>query len=68
MKHWSIHDLRKTARTNWSELTEPHVAEIMLGHKLPGQWQVYDHYKYLDEQTKAYSAWWAKLMSVVNDS
>lgn len=35
MKHWSIHDLRKTARTNFSTLTEPHVAEIMLGHKLP---------------------------------
>jgi hypothetical protein len=37
MKHWSIHDLRKTARTNFSTLTEPHIAEIMLGHKLPGR-------------------------------
>lgn len=42
MAHWSIHDLRKTARTNFSTLTEPHVAEIMLGHRLPGTWQVYD--------------------------
>ncbi|WP_244212974.1 tyrosine-type recombinase/integrase [Proteus hauseri] len=32
---WSIHDLRKTMRTGISELTQPHVAEIMLGHKLP---------------------------------
>ncbi|WP_444926639.1 tyrosine-type recombinase/integrase [Microbulbifer sp. TRSA002] len=61
MKHWSVHDLRKTARTNFSELTKPHIAEIMLGHKLPGQWLVYDHYDYLKEQTEAYSKWWRKL-------
>jgi integrase len=39
MEHWSVHDLRKTARTNFSTLTDPHVAEIMLGHRLPGSWQ-----------------------------
>ena len=32
MEHWSMHDLRKTARTNYSTLTDPHIAEIMLGH------------------------------------
>ncbi|WP_444923432.1 tyrosine-type recombinase/integrase [Microbulbifer sp. DLAB2-AF] len=68
MKHWSVHDLRKTARTNFSELTEPHIAEIMLGHKLPGQWQVYDHYDYLKEQTEAYTKWWAKLTGFTNPS
>jgi len=31
MEHGSVHDLRKTARTNFSSLTEPHIAEIMLG-------------------------------------
>ena len=65
MKHWSVHDLRKTARTNLSSLTEPHIAEIILGHRLPGSWQVYDHYDYLPEQEKAYSAWWERLMSIV---
>ena len=64
MEHWSIHDLRKTARTNFSTLTDPHIAEIMLGHKLPGQWQVYDHHEYLEEQAKAYSAW-VKRLSVI---
>ncbi|WP_444891362.1 tyrosine-type recombinase/integrase [Microbulbifer sp. DLAB2-AA] len=68
MKHWSVHDLRKTARTNFSELTEPHIAEIMLGHKLPGQWQVYDHYDYLKEQAKTYTKWWAKLTEFTNPS
>lgn len=64
MKHWSIHDLRKTMRTNMSELTEPHIAEIMLGHKLPGNWEVYDHHKYLKEQAAAYSKWWGKIVLV----
>lgn len=62
MVHWSMHDLRKTARTNWSQLTQPHIAEIMLGHKLPGVWQVYDHHQYLDEQALAYKAWWSALL------
>ncbi|MFT0137520.1 tyrosine-type recombinase/integrase [Alcanivoracaceae bacterium MT1] len=64
MAHWSVHDLRRTARTNFSELAEPHVAEIMLGHKLPGHWQVYDHYDYLKEQAVAYSRWWRRLMEI----
>lgn len=61
MAHWSVHDLRKTARTNFSTLAQPHVAEIMLGHKFPGTWQTYDHYTYLKEQAAAYSAWWKRL-------
>lgn len=65
MQHWSIHDLRKTARTNFSTLTEPHIAEIMLGHRLPGTWQVYDHYDYLPEQAKAYAAWTQRLAALV---
>lgn len=65
MPHWSIHDLRKTARTNWSSLTrQQHVAEIMLGHKLPGVWQVYDHYDYLPEQAEIYKAWWYRLQQI----
>ncbi len=34
MEHFSLHDLRRTARTNFSTLTQPHIAEIMLGHSL----------------------------------
>lgn len=64
MEHWSVHDLRKTARTNFSTLTEPHIAEIMLGHKLPGSWQIYDQYDYLAEQKDAYSAWWKRLVAL----
>ncbi|MET4861252.1 tyrosine-type recombinase/integrase [Morganella morganii] len=63
-KTWSIHDLRKTMRTGVSELTMPHVAEIMLGHKLPGVWQVYDKHTYLDEQREAYERWWDKVIRI----
>lgn len=35
---------------NLTSLTEPHIAEIMLGQRLPRSWQVYDHYDYLPEQ------------------
>ena len=66
MAHWSMYDLRKTARTHWSTLTEPHVAEVMLGHSLPGVWQVYDRHDYLEEQAKAYRAWHERLMRLVS--
>jgi hypothetical protein len=51
MRHWSVHSLRKTARTNFSTLTDqPHVAEIILGHKLPKNWRVNDGHTYLKKQ------------------
>ncbi|NBN60457.1 tyrosine-type recombinase/integrase [Proteus sp. G2639] len=65
---WSIHDLRKTMRTGIAELAPPHVAEIMLGHKLPGIWQVYDKHTYLEEQREAYEKWWDKLTKIVYHS
>ena len=64
MVHWSFYDIRKTARSNWSELTAPHVAEIMLGHKLPGDWQTYDQHHYLAEQTEALLAWQSRLVDL----
>lgn len=61
---WTVHDLRKTARTNFSTLTQPHIAEIMLGHTLPGVWEVYDKHKYLDEQAEAYMAWANRIKNI----
>lgn len=57
MPYWSMHDLRRTARTNFSRLTTFEVAEIMLGHALPKIQATYDHYDYLSEQTVAYEKW-----------
>lgn len=66
MEHWSMHDLRKTARTNFSTLTDVHVAELMLGHSLQGMQGVYDRHLYQAEQREAYRAWWARLQSIVS--
>lgn len=65
MLHWSMHDLRKTARTNFSSLTQVHVAEVMLGHSLKGMQGVYDRHLYMGEQAAAYEAWWKRLMAIV---
>ena len=64
--YWTIHDLRSTARSRWSQLAPPHIAEIALGHALPAMWQTYDHYDYLDEQRELYAAWVAKLREIVS--
>lgn len=66
MAHWSMYDLRKTARANWATLAEPHVCGLMLGHVLPGVWQVYDRHDYLEEQAAAYRAWHARVMQLVD--
>lgn len=67
MLHWSLHDLRRTMRTNMSELAPPHVCEIMLGHALPKMWQTYDRYDYLKEQAEAYKAWYERLQVILNN-
>lgn len=61
MKHWSMHDLRRTARTNFSSMTTRDIAEIMVGHVLPSIQGTYDYYDYLDEQKEAYQKWIDKL-------
>lgn len=64
IEHWSMHDLRRTFRTNMSTIAQPHVSEIMIGHKLPGVWQTYDKYDYLEEQKVAYGKWWERLQVI----
>jgi len=65
LKHFSTHDLRRTARSNFSTLTEFHVAEIMLGHSIGRIVQTYDKYDYLEEQATAYEAWCRRLFVMV---
>ncbi len=68
MKHWSMHDLRRTARTNFSTLTTPHIAEILLGHKLYGEIMVYDQHSYLEEQGACLDAWIDRLQEITDDT
>ncbi|MEO0436278.1 MAG: hypothetical protein AAF098_05160 [Pseudomonadota bacterium] len=67
MKHFSMHDLRRTARSRFSKLTSFHVAEVMLGHAIGSQAaRVYDQYSYLEEQAEAYEAWCQLLFSLID--
>jgi integrase len=46
MPRWTIHDLRRTARTYMAEKDVPfHVAEKILGHSLKGVAGIYDQSK-----------------------
>lgn len=65
LDHWSLHDLRRTFRTNMSTITELHIAEIMLGHVLPVIWRTYDKHDYLDEQKEALTKWVERLRQIV---
>ena len=64
LEHWSVHDLRRTMRTNMSTIAQPHVCEIMLGHALPKIWGTYDKHDYLSEQKEAYEKWMDRLESI----
>lgn len=67
MEHWSVHDLRRTMRTNMSTIADPHVCEIMLGHALPKIWGTYDKHDYLEDQNKAYTQWVDRLKGIWAD-
>lgn len=54
MPHWTLHDLRRTARSLMSRAgVLPHIAEQVLGHKLSGVEGIYDRHKYEDEKGAA---------------
>jgi hypothetical protein len=53
---WTIHDLRRTARSLLSRLRVSYdIAELMLGHRLPGGLirRTYDQFKYHDQLREA---------------
>jgi integrase len=54
---WTLHDLRRTARSLMSRAgVSADVAEMCLGHVLPGVRGVYDRHPYLDEKRRAFEA------------
>ncbi len=58
LEHFTLHDLRRTARTHLARLgVAPHVAERCLNHKLPGINDIYDTHDYLAERRLALNAW-----------
>lgn len=58
LKHFTVHDLRRTARTHLAALgVRREVAEKCLGHKLKGIEGVYDRYDYFRERRAALVQW-----------
>lgn len=62
---WTIHDLRRTARSLMSRTGVPtDHAERALGHLMPGVRGVYDRHAYLDEKRVAFEAL-AKMVAII---
>lgn len=58
LPRWTPHDLRRTARTNFSRMGVPlPVAEAILNHAKEGMVKVYDLHEYKDEKKKAMLMW-----------
>jgi integrase len=49
MPRWTIHDLRRTARSLLSRVVTPDTAERVLGHTVAGVRGIYDHHDYAPE-------------------
>jgi integrase len=57
MERWTLHDLRRTARSLMSRAKVPtDHAERALGHVMGGVRETYDRYEYLDEKRAAFEA------------
>jgi integrase len=58
VENFTIHDLRRTARTHLGKLNvAPHIAEKCLNHKTKGVQGTYDRHDYFDERRDALAKW-----------
>jgi integrase len=57
LAHWTLHDLRRTARSLMSRAgVSADIAERCLAHVIPGVRGVYDRHAYLEEKRQAFEA------------
>jgi integrase len=67
IKHFSVHDLRRTCRTMLAQLGVPgHIAERCLNHKLRGVEGIYNQHDYFEERKEALVLLADKLESITN--
>jgi integrase len=67
VENWTLHDLRRTARSLMSRAKVPtDHAERALGHVMGGVRETYDRYEYLDEKREAFEALAALVERVLN--
>jgi integrase len=67
LPHWTLHDLRRTARSLLAEAgVADNVAERVLGHTLPGVHGTYNRYDYAEEKADALQRLAAKIETILN--
>jgi integrase len=67
VKGWTLHDLRRTARSLMSRAgVNSDIAERCLGHVIGGVRGVYDRHQYLDEKRRAFEALAAQIERIVD--
>jgi integrase len=64
MPNFTIHDLRRTARTHMAKLgVALHIAERCLNHRIPGVAGTYDRHDYFEERREALEIWAARVQT-----
>jgi integrase len=67
LPHWTLHDLRRTARTLMSRAgVDADTAERCLGHVIGGVRSTYDRHAYYDEKKRAFEALAGLIQRIVN--
>ncbi len=67
MEAWTLHDLRRTARTLLARAgVRDDIAERCLGHVIKGVEKIYNRYAYLDEKRAAFEALAALVSRILN--
>jgi integrase len=64
---WTLHDLRRSARTRWSAIDVPDVVkELGIAHSLGSSVrQTYDRYSYADQLRSLFEQWESRLLAIV---
>jgi hypothetical protein len=66
---WTLHDLRRTARTGFGKLgIQPHIAEAVLNHLPPKLIRTYDRNTYAAERRDALDKWAAHLTVAISQA
>jgi integrase len=68
LPHWTIHDLRRTARTGLGKIgVPPHVAELVINHIRGGVEAIYDRHRYEREIAQALAQWADYVLAAVEE-
>jgi integrase len=68
LPHWTLHDLRRTARTGLGKIgVVPHIAELVINHVRGGVEAIYDRHRYEREIKQALAQWADYVLAVVEE-